>query len=96
MIGFSVSTVAAEAFIFVGLILRPLRRYAVAVGLALHLGISLSMGVFTFGLLMTTTYFLFFSGDWIDRLRARLRPGGAAPQTRAERRRAARAATRSR
>lgn len=54
--------VAAEAFLALGLPSRPLRPYAVAVGLVLHLGIFLTMGIHVFGLLMVSSYALFTTG----------------------------------
>jgi hypothetical protein len=50
----------AEAFLVVGLPSRQLRPYAVAIGLALHTTIYLTMGIHVFGLLMISSYVLFF------------------------------------
>jgi hypothetical protein len=57
----SIAVVCAEAFLVIGLPMRALRPYAVAVGLALHTTIFLSMGIHVFGLLMLSSYVLFFA-----------------------------------
>ncbi len=59
-------TVGAEGFLAVGLLFRPTRLAAVCVGIALHLGIGLTMDIVTFGLVMTAAYLCF----WTPRLRA--------------------------
>lgn len=56
----SCAVVLAEAFLVVGLPSRRLRPYAVSVGVALHACIFLLMGIHVFGLLMLSTYLLFF------------------------------------
>jgi Vitamin K-dependent gamma-carboxylase len=55
----SCAVVLAEAFMVIGLPQLRLRRYAIAVGLALHGTIFLTMNIVTFGLLMVSTYPLF-------------------------------------
>ncbi len=58
------AVVIVEAFLFWGLPRRRWRPYAVVAGLALHGAIFALMGVFTFGLLMVSSYPLFFDrGD---------------------------------
>jgi len=56
----AVLVVSAEALLTIGLPSRRLRPFAVAVGLSLHAGIFLTMGIYIFGLLMVSSYALFF------------------------------------
>ena len=53
------TVVAVEAFLTLGLPNRRLRPYAMCCGLLLHLGIVLTLGIFTFGCLMVSSYVLF-------------------------------------
>ena len=53
----------AEAFLTVGLPSRPLRPFAVAVGVVLHTTIFLTMGIHVFGLLMMSSYLLFLDSS---------------------------------
>ena len=53
------TVVAVEAFLTIGLPNRRLRPYAVCCGLVLHVAILLTLGVFTFGCLMVSSYVLF-------------------------------------
>jgi hypothetical protein len=59
----SLAIVCAETFLALGLPRRKLRPYALTVGLSLHLGIYLLMGIHVFGLLMVCTYPLFAVAD---------------------------------
>ncbi|MFT3926849.1 MAG: HTTM domain-containing protein [Myxococcales bacterium] len=55
------SVLLVELFIAVGIMHRRLRPWACACGLTLHVGIFLSMNVFTFGCLLVASYPLFLA-----------------------------------
>lgn len=68
----SCAVVLAEAFLLLGLPRKRWRSYAALVGVALHGSIFLLMGVITFGLLMVSSYPLFFELDAVGANRAPL------------------------
>ena len=61
MATFSFAVLVGEGFLCFGLLVPWLRRYAAALGVAMHLGIYLLMNVVTFGVMMVGTYPHFFS-----------------------------------
>ncbi|MEL6342110.1 MAG: HTTM domain-containing protein [Myxococcota bacterium] len=71
---------------FAGMVLwRPTRRWALLIGVAVHVGIAASMMVGTFSFVMLWGYQAFLDPGWVRRLRATLRSrsrGTAAPPAR--------------
>ncbi len=63
------ATVVVEAFLAVGLWVRPLRRWAIGLGVALHVGIEIVMPVRCFSYLMLAGYALYLDADAVPRPR---------------------------
>lgn len=61
MATFSFGVLAGEAFLCFGLLIPWLRRYAAALGVALHLSVFVLMNVVTFGVMMVSAYPLFLT-----------------------------------
>lgn len=80
---FSFTVILCEGMLVFGLPSASLRRYAIALGIAMHLGILAMMNVVTFGIMMISSYALFPDSGWLGALISKLRttllgPGPAA------------------
>lgn len=68
-------TVLFEIYAPVLLWPRATRKWTIAAGWALHIGISLTMGLYIFSLTMMSAYLLFFDSTWLEHHVARVIKG---------------------
>jgi hypothetical protein len=68
-------TLAVEFALGTLVFFKPLRKWVLLSGIALHMWIEYSMNIPLFAFLMTTSYIVFYDGEetaaWWDRLKAR-------------------------
>jgi hypothetical protein len=70
--GATFSTVLFEVYFPVLVWFKPLRKWVLAVGCALHAGIGLSVGLVFFSFAMVSTYVVFLEPEWLKEKARRL------------------------